>query len=86
MAGLSRRQPVLCLVEDAHWCDPTTLEVFEQLVHRVPELQVQVIITSRPEFAVPWTASHTTALTLTRLGRAQVAAMVAHLTAGKALP
>ena len=77
VAGLSRRQPVLCLVEDAHWCDPTTLEVFEQLVHRVPELQVLVIITSRPEFAVPWTASHTTALTLTRLGRAQVAAMVA---------
>jgi class 3 adenylate cyclase len=83
---LSRRQPVLCLVEDAHWCDPTTLEVLEQLVQRVPELRVLVIITSRPEFAAPWTASHTTALTLTRLGRAQVAAMVEHLTMGKALP
>jgi predicted ATPase/class 3 adenylate cyclase len=86
MAGLSQRQPVLCLVEDAHWCDPTTLEVLERLVHRVAELRTLVLITSRPEFAVPWTASHTTALTLTRLGRAQVAAMVEHLTAGKALP
>jgi predicted ATPase len=86
VVGLSRRQSVLCLVEDAHWCDPTTLEVLEQLVQRVPELRVLVIITSRPEFAVPWTASHTTALTLTRLGRAQVATMVEYLTAGKALP
>ena len=86
VAGLSRSQPVLCLVEDAHWCDPTTLEVLEQLAHRVPELRVLVLITSRPEFAVPWMAPHTTALTLTRLDRAQVAAMVEHLTAGKALP
>jgi predicted ATPase len=86
VAGLSLRQPVLCLVEDAHWCDPTTLEVLEQLVHRVPALQVLVIITSRPEFTVPWMASHTTALTLTRLSRAHVGAMVQGLTAGKALP
>jgi class 3 adenylate cyclase/tetratricopeptide (TPR) repeat protein len=86
VAGPSRRQPVLCLVEDAHWCDPTTLEVLEQLVHRVPELRVLVLITSRPEFAVPWTASHTTALTLTRLSRAHVATMVEGLTAGRALP
>ena len=86
VAGLSRRQPVLCLVEDAHWCDPTTLEVLERLVHRVPELRALVLLTSRPEFTVPWTAAHTTALTLTRLDRAQVAAMVEELTAGKALP
>jgi class 3 adenylate cyclase/tetratricopeptide (TPR) repeat protein len=86
VAGLSRRQPVLCLVEDAHWCDPTTLEVLERLVHRVPELRALVLLTSRPEFTVPWTAAHTTALTLTRLDRTQVAAMVEELTAGKALP
>jgi predicted ATPase/class 3 adenylate cyclase len=86
VAGLSRRQPVLCLVEDAQWCDPTTLEVLDQLVHRVPELRVLVLITYRPEFTAPWTASHITALTLPRLGRAQVAAMVAHLTAGRTLP
>jgi class 3 adenylate cyclase/tetratricopeptide (TPR) repeat protein len=86
IVGLSRRQPVLCLVEDAHWCDPTSLEVLERLVHQVPELRVLVVITSRPEFTVPWMASHTTALTLTRLSRTQVAAMVEHLTTGKALP
>ena len=68
VAGLSYQQPVLCLVEDVHWCDPTTLEVLEQLVHRVPERRVLVVITARPEFAAPWTASHLTALTLTRLG------------------
>jgi class 3 adenylate cyclase/tetratricopeptide (TPR) repeat protein len=86
VAGLSHSQPVLCLVEDAHWCDPTTLQVFEQLVHRVPELPVLVLLTSRPEFAAPWTASHATVLTLTRLSRAHVTTMVGGLTAGKALP
>jgi predicted ATPase/class 3 adenylate cyclase len=86
LVGLSRHQPVLFLLEDAHWCDPTTLEVLDQLVHRTPELRVLVLITARPEFTAPWTASHLTTLTLTRLGRAQVATMVAQLTAGKALP
>jgi class 3 adenylate cyclase len=86
VAELSRRQPVLCLVEDAHWCDPTTLEVLDQLVHRTPELRVLMVITARPEFTPPWTASHVPALTLTRLGRAHVATMVAQLTAGKTLP
>jgi class 3 adenylate cyclase/predicted ATPase len=85
-AGLSCRQPVLSLVEDAHWCDPTTLEVLDQIVSRVPELRVLVIMTSRPEFEAPWTASHITTLTLTRLSRAQVTAMVTQLTEGRALP
>jgi predicted ATPase len=86
VVGLSRRQPVLCLVEDVHWCDPTTLDVLDQLVSQVPELRVLVIITYRPEFAAAWTASHITALTLTRLSRAQVITIVTQLTAGRALP
>lgn len=34
LVGLSRRQPVLCFVEGAYWCDPTTLDVLDRIVSR----------------------------------------------------
>jgi len=87
VSGLARRQPVLLLFEDAHWSDPTSLDVLDRMVHRVQDTRVLVVITSRPEFEAPWKAlSHVTALTLTRLSLQQGAAMVTRITAGKALP
>ena len=57
------------------------------MVHRGPNERVLVVITSRPEFEVPWTAAPPiTALTLTRLSQSHVVAMVERLTDGKALP
>jgi class 3 adenylate cyclase/predicted ATPase len=87
LSDLARRQPVLLIFEDAHWSDPTSLDVLDRMVHRVPEARVLAVITYRPEFEAPWKAmSHVTALTFTRLSRQQSAAMVERLTAGKALP
>src|SRR5262249_34162679 len=87
LLGLARRQPVLLLFEDAHWSDPTTLDVLDRIVHRGQDARVLAVITYRPEFEAPWkTMSHVTALTLTRLSRQQGTAMVERLTAGKALP
>jgi class 3 adenylate cyclase len=87
LSGLARRQPVLLIFEDAHWSDPTSLDVLDRMVQRVQEARVLAVITSRPEFEAPWKAlSHVTALTLSRLSRQQGAAMVERLTAGKALP
>ena len=34
-AAIARRQPTVMLFEDAHWADPTTLEVMDLLIHRV---------------------------------------------------
>ncbi len=87
LAGLAARQPVLMIFEDAHWADPTTLELLEQTVDRVQEARILAVITSRPEFDPPWPShSHITTLTLNRLGRRQGAAIVSDLTGGKALP
>jgi predicted ATPase len=61
LEGLAAKQPVLMVLEDAHWVDPTTRESLDLIVDRVPALRVLVIITYRPEFASPW------------VGRAQVA-------------
>jgi predicted ATPase len=52
--GLSRREPVLTVYEDLHWSDPTTRELLDLLVDRIPRLRVLMIITFRPEFSPPW--------------------------------
>src|SRR5262249_17933656 len=49
LEGLSAQQPVLLLCEDAHWLDPTSLELLTLLVERVPTLPALLIVTFRPE-------------------------------------
>jgi class 3 adenylate cyclase/predicted ATPase len=81
------RQPVLAVWEDLHWADPTTLELLGLLVEQTPTAAMLHVLTFRPEFAPPWpTRSHLTPITLHRLERPQVEALIAHLAGGKALP
>jgi class 3 adenylate cyclase/predicted ATPase len=83
----AERQPVLAVWEDLHWADPSTLEVLGLVLDQVPTARMLTLLTCRPEFHPPWaTHSHITHVTLTRLGRAQVEAMITSLTGGKALP
>jgi class 3 adenylate cyclase/predicted ATPase len=83
----SRQQPVVCIFEDAHWSDPSSLELLDLLVYRVPALRVLVVITYRPEFAPRWGGyAHVTTHTLNRLTHREGAALVAAVTGGKALP
>jgi len=42
------------IFEDAHWTDPTSLEVFGRIVDRITALPVLLIVTFRPEFEPPW--------------------------------
>ena len=58
MEGLAARQPLLMVVEDAHWIDPTSLELLELTVERVPSLPVLLIITFRPESRRPGSVGH----------------------------
>jgi class 3 adenylate cyclase/predicted ATPase len=87
IAGLAERLPVLMVIEDAQWIDPTTSELFGLVIDRIQRLPVLLLITFRPEFTPPWTGSaHVTSLTLSRLGQRQGAQMVERLTGGKSLP
>ena len=87
LAGLARQQPVLMIFEDAHWTDPTSLEVFGRTVDRIKTLPVLLIVTFRPEFNAPWVGqSHVTSLTLNRLGERETAAIIARLVGNKELP
>ena len=87
VAGLARAEPLLVLFEDAHWCDPTTIEVLGAVIDAIREARVLLVITHRPEFAPPWSGhDHVIAQSLSRLGRRQGAEMVARVTGGKTLP
>ena len=80
-------QPVLFIVEDLHWIDPSTLELLTLLLDQVPMARVLTLLTCRPEFPVPWTQpAALTQLTVGRLGREQVEAMVTRVLHGKGLP
>ena len=85
--GLAARQPVLLVVEDAHWADPTSLELFDLIVERASRLPLLAIVTFRPEFMPPWVGRpQVTLISLNRLPRRLRAEMIAHLTGGKVLP
>jgi hypothetical protein len=85
--GLAGRDPVLLLFEDAQWSDPTSLELLDLIIDRVPALRLLVIVTFRPEFTPPWAGRpHVTSRGLNRLAPRQRAEMIAGITGGKALP
>ena len=54
METLSRESPVLMVLEDVHWADPTSLEVFGRAVDQIRTLRVLLLTTFRPEFDAPW--------------------------------
>ena len=81
------RQPVLRIVEDLHWVDPSTLEYLSLLVEQVPTARIFALFTFRPDFSPPWAMrSHLTQITLYRLARKQAEVMIEKVTGGKALP
>ena len=87
MQALSLQNPVLMILEDVHWTDPTSLEAFSRVVDRLRTLRVLLVATFRPEFDSPWIGRpHVTALTLNRLGEREVAAMIDGVTGSKPLP
>jgi class 3 adenylate cyclase len=85
--GLAARQPVVMVFEDLHWSDPSTLELLDMTVDRVPRLALLLVMTFRPEFTPPWIGRpHVTILTLNRLPIRQRAEMIAHLAGTMAFP
>ncbi|MBS0183720.1 MAG: AAA family ATPase [Nitrospira sp.] len=84
---LAHRSPVMLIMEDAHWLDPTTLDLITRVIDRIRQMRALVLITFRPEFRPVWAEySHVTLLTLNRLTRRQSAELIASMTGGKVLP
>jgi class 3 adenylate cyclase/predicted ATPase len=84
---LAEHQPVLFILEDLHWTDPTTLELLNLLIDQTPTASVLVLLTCRPHFQPAWHhRSYITEMTLNHLAHAQVEQIVNRMTDGKTLP
>jgi class 3 adenylate cyclase/predicted ATPase len=84
---LAEPQPMLFILEDLHWTDPTTLELLGLLVEQVPTTAIATLLTCRPHFQPSWHhRSYITELTLNHLSHTQVAQIVTGMTNGKTFP
>ncbi|WP_437878067.1 TOMM system kinase/cyclase fusion protein [Sorangium sp. So ce513] len=86
LTEMAERRPVLFLLEDVQWADPTTLEFLTRLLPEVAAARVCVLLTARPDFSPPWPLAGTLQIQLSALESAQVAALIAGIAAGKELP
>jgi len=81
------KQPLLFLMEDLHWADPTTLELLTYLVDQGPSNKVLMVVTFRPDFKSPWHGrTNVSQLTLNRLTQNQAIELVTHVARGKTMP
>ena len=81
--ALTEERPVVLLMEDLHWVDPSTLELLTLLVDQQATSPALALFTHRPEFDPPWPErTHITHLTLSRLKRSEVKALVAAIAPG----
>ena len=84
---LARVKPVLMIFEDAQWADPTSLELFGRALDRIESLRILLIVTFRSEFEPPWIGRpHVSALTLNRLTRREVSAVIDRIAGNKPIP
>jgi class 3 adenylate cyclase/tetratricopeptide (TPR) repeat protein len=87
LEALCRQSPVLWIVEDAHWIDPTTEELVTRVVEKAGTQNLLIVITHRPEYRPPWTSAPiTTQLALNRLSRTHAAAMLVNLDSSRSVP
>lgn len=84
LVAAARRQPVVVVIEDLHWCDPSTLDLLGRLLDRIDEVPLLLVSTFRPEFAPPWRGIEQ--LTLRPLTAVQTAAMVRLALGHESLP
>jgi class 3 adenylate cyclase len=84
---LSGGKPILVLVEDVHWADPSTLELLHQLVDAVQQRPVLLILTTRLGLRPAWVSrSHVTVHLLGSLDRPSAVALVQQVAGGRELP
>jgi len=86
-ARLSKHQPLLMVIEDVHWMDPTTHAFLLQLLDTLPDVSMLVIATARPSLTYDF-GGHTavTQMALNRLARNQMNEIVNLVTKSKSLP
>ncbi|MFZ1207993.1 MAG: adenylate/guanylate cyclase domain-containing protein, partial [Pseudolabrys sp.] len=87
LLAFSLQLPTLCIFEDAHWLDASTLELLEQIISRIGRARVLLIVSCRPEFRPTWLAhANITTHSLTRWSQTEVKTMIRDLLRGGNMP
>ena len=87
LLAMAVSEPVVFLVEDLHWVDPSTLELLDLVVHQGPTVRIFALFTFRPSYDPPWAPrAHLTQITLDRLSDGEAETLVLGVTGGKRLP
>ncbi len=55
--AMAAQRPVLLVIEDLHWADPSTLDLLRLLVSSPSKLKIMVLLTARPEFGATWVSA-----------------------------
>ncbi len=75
--ALAESQPLVVVVEDLHWSDPSSLELLGRLIAQSPTAPVLLVGTARPEFVAPWPERfNLTTIKLARLTKRQARAII----------
>jgi class 3 adenylate cyclase/tetratricopeptide (TPR) repeat protein len=87
LLAFADQQPTLCILEDLHWMDPTTIELITLMISRIERARVLLVVSCRPDFRPAWIDyANTTTLSLTRMSHTEVKTMIQNLSAGGTLP
>jgi tetratricopeptide (TPR) repeat protein len=84
--GAAKGLPIVIVIEDLHWADPSTLELIQLLVEQGAVARLLLLYTARPEFRAQWPLrAHHTQVTLNRLSTRNVRNMVLQVVAHETL-
>lgn len=86
LLALAQRAPMLLLIEDLQWADPSTLELLAQYVVRSKTGAIFVVATCRPELTVDWPEENTRTINLRRLVREHAERVIANSAKQHKLP
>jgi class 3 adenylate cyclase/predicted ATPase len=85
--ALARLQPVVLLAEDLHWCDPSSLELFGEILGQGRGCGLMLVATARPEFEPPWPPRPwLTMLSVGPLPDSEIRTLIGLMSGGRALP
>jgi class 3 adenylate cyclase/tetratricopeptide (TPR) repeat protein len=87
LVGQCEQRPLLIVIEDLHWADPSTLEFIGSLIDAGATVPLMLLLTGRPSFTQPWGfRPYLTRLELSRLPEDAINRIIDVVTNGKYLP
>ena len=87
ISGHARQNPLVLIIEDAHWCDPTSTELLEMLAERASSVPLMAIVSVRTPFDTSWMHHRNVVpVMLDRLDDREASAIVEEIAGTRNLP